>query len=211
MTKPAPRFAHAGPDTSLEMNAWLHYLITEKRVAENTVEAYVRDMEQFFEFLFDHLAGAASLQDLAQLNPRDFRAFLASRRSQGASNRTVARNLSAIRSLFRFLEKKGTLTNPGLSAITSPKISHSVPKPLSRDAAKRLASPDPVVAGASEQKWILATRCRRFHPALWLRFAYFRSFGPYIERSSAKTGTSGFVDYRQGRQDAPGSGVAGSA
>jgi len=156
MIKPAPHFAYAGPDALLEMNAWLHYLGTEKRMAANTIDSYVRDMEQFFEFLFDHLAGAASLKDLAQLNPRDFRAFLASRRRQGASNRTVARNLSAIRSLFRFLEKKGTLTNAGLSAISSPKISHSLPKPLSRDAAKRLISPDPVLAGASEKKWVLA-------------------------------------------------------
>ncbi len=156
MTKTATLFPYAGPDTSPEIGVWLQYLITEKRVADNTVEAYTRDIEQFFQFLFDHLAGAATLKDLAALSPRDFRAFLASRRRDGASSRTVARNLSAIRSLFRFLEKKGTLTNPGLSAIRSPKIAHSVPKPLSVDAAKRLASPDQIVAGAGEQMWILA-------------------------------------------------------
>jgi integrase/recombinase XerC len=156
MTKTTIIFPYAGPDASLEVGAWLHYLVTEKRVAEKTVEAYTRDIQQFFEFLFDHLAGAATLKDLAGLAPRDFRAFLASRRRDGASNRTVARNLSSIRSLFRFMEKKGTLTNPGLSAITSPKIPHSVPKPLGVDAAKRLASPDQLVAGAGEQKWILA-------------------------------------------------------
>jgi len=156
MTKTQTRFAYAGPDASPEIGAWLHYLVTEKRVAEKTVEAYTRDIEQFLEFLFSHLSGAPGLKDLAQLDPRDFRAFLANRRRDGASNRTVARNLSAIRSLFRFLEKKGTLTNPGLSAIRSPKISHSVPKPLSVEAAKRLASPDQLIAGAGEQKWILA-------------------------------------------------------
>ncbi len=156
MTKTAASFLYAGPDVSAETSAWLHYLITEKRVADKTVEAYTRDIEQFFEFLFEHLAGAASLKDLAELSPRDFRAFLANRRHDGASSRTVARNLSAIRSLFRFLEKKDTLTNPGLAAIRSPKISHSVPKPLSVDAAKRLSSPDTLAAGAGTQKWILA-------------------------------------------------------
>jgi integrase/recombinase XerC len=156
MTKSTAPFPYAGPDAAAEIGAWLQYLITEKRVAEKTVEAYTRDIEQFFEFLFDHLSGAASLKDLAQMRPRDFRAYLANRRRDGASSRTVARNLSAIRSLFRFLEKKGVATNPGLSAIRSPKIAHSVPKPLSVEAAKRLASPDQLVAGAGEQKWILA-------------------------------------------------------
>jgi len=156
MTKTAARFLYAGADASAEVGSWLQYLITEKRVADKTIEAYTRDIEQFFEFLFDHLSGAASLKDLAQMSSRDFRAFLASRRRDGASNRTVARNLSAIRSLFRFLEKKGTLTNPGLSAIRSPKISHSLPKPLSIGAAKRLAAPDQLVTGAGAQKWILA-------------------------------------------------------
>lgn len=155
MTKTAARFPYAGPEVEPEIGAWLDYLITEKRVADNTVEAYTRDIEQFLEFLFSHLAGLASLKDLAGLEPRDFRAFLADRRRDGVSNRTVARNLSAIRSLFRFLEKKGVLTNPGLSAITSPKIAHSVPKPLNVEAAKRLASPDPLLA-AGEQKWISA-------------------------------------------------------
>lgn len=156
MTKTTFIFPYAGPDASPAVGAWLRYLISEKRVAEKTVEAYTRDIEQFFEFLFEHLAGAATLKDLAGLDPRDFRSFLASRRRDGVSSRTVARNLSSIRSFFRFLERKGTLTNPGLSAITSPKISHSVPKPLSVDAAKRLATPDAFVAGAGEQKWILA-------------------------------------------------------
>jgi len=155
MAKTTLIFPFAGADTSPEIAAWLHYLMTEKRVAEKTVEAYTRDIEQFFEFLFDHLAGAASLKDLAGLDPRDFRSFLASRRRDGVSSRTVARNLSSIRSFFRFLEKKGTLTNPSLSAITSPKISHSVPKPLSVEAAKRLTAPDAFVTGAGEQ-WILA-------------------------------------------------------
>ncbi len=156
MTKTAASFLYAEPDVSAQTGAWLQYLITEKRVADKTVEAYTRDIEQFYEFLFEHLAGAASLNDLAELSPRDFRAFLASRRSDGVSSRTVARNLSAIRSLFRFLEKKGTLANPGLAAIRSPKIAHSVPKPLSVDAARRLSSPDTLAAGASERKWILA-------------------------------------------------------
>ncbi len=156
MTKTPTRFPYAGRDASPQIGAWLQYLTTEKRVADKTLEAYTRDIEQFLEFLFDHLAGAASLKDLAEMSPRDFRAFLAMRRRDGASNRTVARNLSAIRSLFRFLEKKGTLTNPGLSAIKSPKIAHSVPKPLSVDAAKRLASPDIVSTGVGTQKWIQA-------------------------------------------------------
>ena len=131
--------ATAAPDANQALIGWLEHLVHERRVADNTLEAYQRDIEQFFEFLQGHLGATATLADLKALNPADFRAFLASRRRQGASSGTIARGLSSIRSLFGYLDKAGLVKSTALGAIRTPKLAHGIPKPLSVPEARELA------------------------------------------------------------------------
>src|SRR5688572_5937342 len=105
---PLPSFI-AKPDAAKAMAAWLDYLATERRCAPKTIEAYGRDMAQFCAFLTDHLGGEPRLMDLGLLAAMDFRSFFAARRNSGAESRTIMRQLSAIRSFFRYLEKNGLL------------------------------------------------------------------------------------------------------
>jgi integrase/recombinase XerC len=132
----------AGADAARAIAAWLVYLKTERRVSPKTLEAYARDLSQFCAFLTLHLAGEPGLMEFAQLTALDFRSFLAHRRQEGAESRTLARQLSAIRSLFRHLEKIGLLKNPALAALKGPKLAHAVPRPLSITAARRLCVDD---------------------------------------------------------------------
>jgi len=143
------------PDAARSAANWLRYLSTELRAAPKTVEAYDRDLRQFFQFLQNHLGGPATLADLESLTPGDFRSFLAFRRNKGTESRSLARQLSALRSFYLFLERTGTLKNSALSVLRSPKIAHSVPKPLSPDAAARLIAPDMQDDG-TQPPWIAA-------------------------------------------------------
>ena len=131
--------ASAANDANRALACWHEHISAERQVAPNTVEAYGRDIESFFDFLQDHLAGPVSLDDLKSLQPADFRAYLALRRRNGASSRTTARVLSSIRSLFRFLERTDIVKNPALGAIRTPKLPHGIPKPLSVPQARALA------------------------------------------------------------------------
>jgi integrase/recombinase XerC len=144
----------AGPALASTIVAWLHFLAAERRASPKTIEAYGRDLAQFCAFLTDHLGAEAALTDLAELAAADFRAFLAARRNSGAESRTLARQLSAIRSFFRHLEKNSGLKNPGLTALKGPKLAHGVPRPLSISAAKRLCE-DETLAGEN-LPWVLA-------------------------------------------------------
>ncbi|MBC8038404.1 MAG: site-specific integrase, partial [Rhizobiales bacterium] len=143
------------PDAAAAAAQWLAFLKSERRAAPKTLEAYARDMGQFAAFLMDHLGGAAAISDLESLRTADFRAFLAKRRSGGVESRTLARQLSAIRSFFRYAERNGLFHNSALSALQSPKLPHSVPKPLSIEQAGRLARADGLVSGETP-KWIVA-------------------------------------------------------
>ena len=150
MDQPADLLSfHAAPDTARQITEWLKYLLAQRRVSRHTIEAYARDLSQFGGFLARHLGAAASLDDLQSLKAMDFRAFLADRRRHGAKSRTLARQLSAVRSFFRFLERNDILVNPAITIIRSPKLPHGLPKPLSVSAARKVAGQD----GTGQTGW----------------------------------------------------------
>jgi integrase/recombinase XerC len=136
-----------------ERQAWLDALAHERRLSALTVEAYERDTRQFLQFLARHAAGPARLSDLRQLRPADLRAFLASRRRDGAGARTLGRGLAGLRSFLRHLEKKGLVNAAGSRAVRSPKQPKSLPKPLSAEQAVLVSSDQGQLA---EEPWIAA-------------------------------------------------------
>ena len=138
------------------VSGWQEYLSIEKQLAEKTREAYGRDISAFLGFLASHRGGPASLKDMAALTPQDFRAYLAKRRGDGLSSRSLARALSAIRMFFRYLDRKGLAQNSAVHAITSPKLPHGVPKPL--PVGKAMALTDDPAAGAAHDapEWVIA-------------------------------------------------------
>lgn len=117
---------------------WLDHLGNERGYAELTREAYQRDLRQFLTYWHTQLGHCPSLADLAQLEPRAFRGFLASRRRQQSSNRSLARTLSALRSFFRWLDAQGIATNRSVLSVARPKVPHGVPKPLTVPKAAEL-------------------------------------------------------------------------
>lgn len=143
------------PDVAAEIGRWLGHLGAERRMSSKTLEAYERDVGQFLAFLADHLGGAPSLKTLAKLTPADVRAFMASRRSGGAGNRTLMRGLAGARSFARFLERNGKGKVGALAAIRTPKLARSLPKPLAVKDARRITEAD-LRAGETREPWILA-------------------------------------------------------
>jgi integrase/recombinase XerC len=139
------------PDAAAAAQAWLASLRAERRMAPKTLEAYARDFGQFAQFMAAHLGEAPGADALASLEAADFRAFLASRRRDDASSRTLARQLSSLRSFYRFAEKTGRFRNPALSAIRAPKLPHAVPKPLTPEKAARLVEADALITPETPQ------------------------------------------------------------
>ena len=152
----------AVPDGQMELPAsglmqdaaadWVCHLLRERGYAELTGEAYGRDVRQFLGFWAAQLGRAPRLDDLQQLDARTFRGFLASRRRQQASSRSLARALSALRSFFRWLESETAIKTRAVHAVARPKVPHGVPKPLTAPKAAAL-----VDGGmAAEVDWIAA-------------------------------------------------------
>ena len=84
---------------------WLSSLKSERRMAAKTLEAYAHDLSQFGGFLAEHLGETANIRSLENLKASDFRSFMAKRRGAGIQSRSLARQMSAIRSFFRYAER----------------------------------------------------------------------------------------------------------
>lgn len=142
-------------EITAEMQRWLAFLGDQKRMSPKTLEAYQRDVTQFLTFMREHLGGALSLTDLAALTPRDIRAFMAQRRMQGISARTLMRQLAGARSFARCLERDGKGKVGALNAVRAPKLAKTLPKPLTVPSAKRV-SDIALRAGEEREPWVFA-------------------------------------------------------
>ena len=120
------------------LDAFYAHLAGERRLAARTLDAYRRDLDGFAAFLGLHLGCEPALCDLATLRASDFRAWMADRRRGGLSARSLARELSAVRTFFSYARRRWSLENAALSLIEGPKFARSKPRPVSEAAAREL-------------------------------------------------------------------------
>tara|TARA_R100001129_G_scaffold169740_1_gene138790 strand:+ start:162 stop:1061 length:900 start_codon:yes stop_codon:yes gene_type:complete len=134
--------------------AFTAYLTDERRMAEKTVEAYRSDLAGFFGFLNIHLGETPTPRRLGKLRARDVRSFLAQRRRDGLSDASIARLLSSIKALYRWLGRTYDIENAEIAYLQGPKRPQRLPRPVSIEAAKDLieeAGTDP-----DSEAWINA-------------------------------------------------------
>jgi integrase/recombinase XerD len=120
---PSDGTAHPGVSDARLIDLYLDMLAAERGAARNTLEAYRRDLEDFAA----DLTGAAIADATSELI-RDYLARLAGRELSAA---TVARRLSAVRQLYRFLYAEGLRKDDPAAAIEGPKRGRPLPKVLS--------------------------------------------------------------------------------
>jgi integrase/recombinase XerC len=150
---PAPTTTlEAAPDVIAAVNGWLLHLQVMRRLSPNTISAYERDARQFIEYAGQSSGAPMTMAALNTLPPAQVRAFLAARRVEGASSRSLARTLSALRALFAHLERAGLLKNKALLAIGLPKIAHAVPRPMTEAKARGLLKDGP----GEREGWVAA-------------------------------------------------------
>ncbi|QOV89976.1 site-specific tyrosine recombinase XerD [Humisphaera borealis] len=124
--------------TQPTLRLFLMHLAAERGLAENTLHAYRRDLEDTDDFL------TARGLNFLSASADDYRAYLQDQSRHGQSTRTVARRLAALRVFLRFLIAEGHDRDGILQQLERPKPESSLPKVLSRAMVNQLiASPDP--------------------------------------------------------------------
>jgi integrase/recombinase XerD len=111
---------------------FLDMLAAERGGARNTLAAYTRDLTDLSAFLAD--VG----RSIASASTDDLRAYLSSLGKRGFAAASVARRLSAMRQLYRFLYAEGRRADDPAAIIEGPKRGRTLPKVLSIADVDRL-------------------------------------------------------------------------
>ena len=103
---------------------FLNHCAVERGLSKNTIAAYRRDLNKFYDFLI------GKNQDVTTAQSADITEFLQGLRISGLGESSIARHAVAIRSLFAFLAKDQGITNIA-KEVNPPRIPKRLPKALS--------------------------------------------------------------------------------
>jgi integrase/recombinase XerD len=124
------RPARHSDDTAIEL--FLDMIAAERGAGENTLAAYRRDLADFAEYL------VTKRRTVASAATDDVRGYLQSLSKRSFAAASVARRLSAIRQLYRFLYAEGQRTDDPAAIIEGPKRGRALPKVLGVKDVDRL-------------------------------------------------------------------------
>jgi integrase/recombinase XerC len=136
MAEPARAHDNSGalipfaPDLAASVEAWREWLLRERRLSERTAAIYFNDLRQFCAFLAGHFGEAPGLALVADLRVGDLRSWQAHQHRHGKTAGTRALGVSALRSLDRYLRRRGGAGIGGLAALRSPKVPKQAPRPM---------------------------------------------------------------------------------
>ena len=114
------------------VDRFLEMMSAERGAAENSLQAYGRDLLHYVAFL--EARGAA----LLSASSDDIRAYLEHLEAQGFARTTAARRLSAVRQFHRFIHGEGMVKVNPAASVESPKAGRPLPKMLSTEDVDRL-------------------------------------------------------------------------
>jgi tyrosine recombinase XerC len=126
------------------LERYLQYLTHVRHLSPNTLSAYRRDMELYFAFLREQ---ELTLEKMDAGSARSFVGYLSRR---GLSSRSINRVLSAVRGLYRFLERVGVEAGNPFASIKSLKVDGKLPTFLFEEEIEQLLE-----AGEPQGMWEL--------------------------------------------------------
>lgn len=117
---------------------FLIYIKNNKNVSENTIMSYKRDLNMLMTFFKTN-----GINEWSKITSTNINSYILYLEKQGKSAATIARNISAINSFFKFLLIKGVVNVDVTNLVKAPKIEKKLPEILSIDEVERLlAQPD---------------------------------------------------------------------
>jgi integrase/recombinase XerD len=124
-------------DTSAVSEAWrletfLEMMTAERGASANTIDAYRRDLEEFFAMM------SARGRRQASVTTEDVRHYVTRLAEAGFAATTAARRLSALRQYFGFLFAEGIRPDDPTAMVDGPRLGRSLPKVLDEDEVERL-------------------------------------------------------------------------
>lgn len=112
------------------IDAFVLHLKLERNLAKNTIDAYSRDLARFAESVPDEC--------VSEISPEHISGFMVEELESGLKTRSLARRLSSIRGLFRFLKMESHVPADPTAHVDTPKYGKKIPRVLSLDEVEDL-------------------------------------------------------------------------
>ncbi len=119
---------------------FIHHLISERRLAENSVKAYSADIVLFCSFLVSKQKRRLNAVDLHTIH-----SFLEHCQNKSISKRTSARRVSALKTFFNFLSRQDIVSHNPFAVVDLPRSGRTLPKALSLAEIQTLLTPPNIV------------------------------------------------------------------
>ena len=132
---------------------WQQHLAHSRRRSVHTVRAYVATAQRFCTFLNLHLGQTVDAKALTDITAADMRAFMATRRRDGLTNASAAREMSALRSFLKFVIDQSDTPDASVPRLRGPKTKRNLPRPVSPREAVDLTT---AVAERDAPAWVQA-------------------------------------------------------
>ena len=155
----------AKPSDDKLIDLFLDMLAAEQGAGANTLDAYRRDLSDLSEFL------SQSGQSFAVAETQTLRDFLADLDTRGFKSSSIARRLSAIRHLFRFLLNERLRSDNPAAILSGPKRGRALPKVLSIADVDRMLTRAKELALASDASALQRLRRIRLYCLLEVLYA----------------------------------------
>lgn len=144
---------------------FLDMLAAEQGAGDNTLAAYRRDLEDFSAFI------SRAKSDFVAADTQVLRNYLADLDARGFKSTTVARRLSAMRHLFRFLLSERLRSDDPAAILSGPKRGRGLPKVLSIADVDRLLTHAKALAEAPQASPLQRLRALRLYSMLEVLYA----------------------------------------
>ena len=155
----------AKPSDAKLVNLFLDMLAAEQGAGANTLEAYRRDLNDLSEFLASNGQGFVGAETQALRN------YLSDLDTRGFKSSSLARRLSAMRHLFRFLLNERIRPDDPAAILSGPKRGRGLPKVLSIADVDRLLSRAKALAETAESSPSRRLRAQRLYCLLEVLYA----------------------------------------
>jgi integrase/recombinase XerC len=131
------------------LSLWKKYLLHECNYSLNTVESYISDLNILKKFLLGYEGHDTSIQNI---DKQTIRAWILYRQNQKDKQKSIARGLSAIKNLHRFMMRNGLIKERQILNMRTPKVWKTLPRPLT---IQQLNCVIESIAEVKQTKWII--------------------------------------------------------
>ena len=111
----------------VEIDDFCNYLLIDKHYSSNTIESYKRDLAKFYEYI---------KKDFKNIDKNDVKDYL--KYINNMNERSVARNISTLKSFYKFLIINKYIKDNPMDSISSPKLGKKLPNTLCEEDINKL-------------------------------------------------------------------------